>query len=426
MGTQNLEVPPMIRILVSILSVILVFAFVGCSSMGKSIVGKQQWSENYARMKGVEATAPEMIDGSLSSIGETQTPMGAGSRGATEFTEAVVKLPEKKTIRRIVVHTPNMQNFSVYATGDTEDSWKPLGEVKNNREKAVEFNVSAATNQILLRVRKTSDDEVVPGGRGSRKQLRRGKGKIQEIEIYGMEETQKTELSMASIQPGTPPGVPSVPGMPVPPVEEKPKAPAITASLESPNNSYSLTGPIPVTMNIKVGDDDLLVLADSVTDEMLKTKITVKSQAGEFISCAKPSPKLSFPKPYRDSSGKEVSVRGARTLDAGSTIMVKIPNLLDYYPINKPGTYIVQFNNKLDIHEKFLGSAQTQIEDLERTIRDINSRSNYTAQERASLIQSLREEIGEAKKAKSNKYIQVGVSGNLVDVVSNSLEIVVQ
>ena len=407
----------------------LVFAFVGCATVGKSIISKQEWSANYALEKGVEATSPNMIDGSLSSIGETQVPTGVGSRGATEFTEAFVKFPEEKNIRRIVVHTPNMQNFTVYAVGK-DGILKSLGEIKNNKENKVEFIVTTVTDQVKLRVRKTSDDEVYSTG-GGRKQLRRGKGKIQEIEIHGMQETVKAptptpeQVATAGSPGSTGTEVGGSIATPAPPVPEKPKAPPIAVRLELSKNTYNMAASIPVKMNISIGPEDLVVLADSVTEAMLRTKLTLKDSSGEVIKCAKQPPRLSFPKPYR-GTGKEVSVRNAATLDADSSIDVNIPNLLEYYPIDKPGTYTIQINEKLEVHEKFLGSAQTQAEDLERTIRDINSRSNYTAQEKASLIQTLRDEIAEAQKVKGNRYLEVGARGNQIDMVSNILEITIQ
>jgi hypothetical protein len=178
-------------------------------------------------------------------------------------------------------------------------------------------------------------------------------------------------------------------------------------------------------VNINIGPDDLTVLADSVNEPMLRTKLTVKDASGAVIKCAKQPPKLSFPKPYR-GTGKEVSVRSAAILDANSTVTVNIPNLMEYYPIDKPGTYTVQIDEKLEVHEKFLGSAQTQREDTERTIRDINARSNYSAQEKAALIQTLREEMAASEKTKSARYLEVGARGNLVDMTSNVLELVIQ
>ncbi|MGB9597752.1 MAG: hypothetical protein ACPL7B_15820, partial [Candidatus Poribacteria bacterium] len=69
--------------------ILLAIVLAGCATAGKSIVAKQEWSENYARMKGVEATAPAMVDGDPSTMAETRTPSDASA--ATKYTEAVVK-----------------------------------------------------------------------------------------------------------------------------------------------------------------------------------------------------------------------------------------------------------------------------------------------------------------------------------------------
>ena len=80
-------------------SVLMVLAVAGCG-MGKSVITKQEWSENYALEDGVKATSPLMVDGKRHTVGETEAPSG-GSRGATRDTEVIVELPEKKYIRRI-------------------------------------------------------------------------------------------------------------------------------------------------------------------------------------------------------------------------------------------------------------------------------------------------------------------------------------
>ena len=178
----------MVRYFCPVFAIFIAFTVLGCGSVTKSIMAKQDWSENYSLAEGVEATSPLMVDGDLSTIGETQTSTETRGRGSTEFTEAVVKLPEKRSIRRIVIHTPNMESFSVYAAADDGDTWKPLEEVKNSSEKMVDMSVSAVTDKIRIRVRKTSDDERQAGGRRRGGRMSHAKGKIKEIEIYGLVE----------------------------------------------------------------------------------------------------------------------------------------------------------------------------------------------------------------------------------------------
>ncbi len=399
----------------AIAAILLTFVISGCGTVGKSLVAKQEWSGNYAALEGVEATSPLMVDGQRSTIGETEIPTGV--RGSTEFSEAVVKLPEEKSIRRIVLYTPNIQSFSLYAGGREEDQWKPLDEIKNSEEKMITMNVSTTTDRIRIRVRETSDDELLPGGPGRRNRVNRAKGKIQEIEIYGLVEQAPAEVAEEAAVPGAP-GVSAAP-------EEKPKAPPAVLSLQSPQSTYTLAGPIPVKMDLKIGPDDLVVLADSVSDEMLRVKLLVKNAAGEKTACSKPTPRVPNPRPYR-GSGAPVNVRDARTLEAESTLTVDIPNLLDYYPVKAPGNYTVQLDLQLEHHDDFVGRSQTQIADLERTIREVGSRQNYTQTERASIIQGLKEEIAQLEQRKDNRYLVVGRQGTLLDLSSNVLEMVIQ
>lgn len=409
----------MIRRFYVAFAIFITFMIIACGS----VVKEQVWSENYAAIEGVEATSPLMIDGDRSTVGETQAPV-EGGRGSTEFTEAVVTLPEKKSIRKIVLHTDNLESFSVYAVADDEETWKPLEEIKNNSAKKIEMNVSAVTDKIKIRVRKTSDDERMAGGRSRGGRMHHANGKINEIEIYGLVEAPPTEVAGQEGQAATP-GIPGIAAAPTQQAVEEPKAPPATLSLESPQSTYTLADPVPVKISLAVGPDDLVVLADSVSDEMLRAKLLVKNAAGERIACTKPTPRVSNPRPYR-GAGREVMVRDARTLDASSVVTVDIPNLLDYYPITEPGNYTVQFDMELEVHDNFVSSSQTQIEDRERTIRDISSRTNYTQTEKASLIQGLREEIEELRKKKDRRYLIVGRKGESLELASNVLELVIQ
>ena len=105
---------------------------------------------------------------------------------------------------------------------------------------------------------------------------------------------------------------------------------------------------------------------------------------------------------------------------------MEIPNLLEYYPIDKPGEYTVQLNLNLETHDNYVGRAQTQIADREITIREINTSSNYSATEKAGIIQGLRDEIEQLKKSKSKRYLVVGSKGKLIRIGSNILKLTVQ
>ena len=444
------------RCLYAIYVIILAFAVVGCGSVTKSIMAKQEWSENYAAAEGVQATSPLMIDENRRTIGETEMPLD--SPGSTLYTEAVIKLPEEKSIRRVVIYTPNIDTLNLYAAVEDGKVWRPLEEIKNNKDKKLDLNVSVVTDQIKIKVRKTTDDERIPGGRGGRMNVRRAKGKIQEIEIYGLVEIQAEQVAEETMEveaeeeigapavfvapetpePGTAsakqpasPGVPAAPAasaQKTPPAKKaapKPKAPPAIVSLKSPQSTYSLSDRIPVTIDIKIGPDDLVVLKDQVKDEMLLTKLVVKTADGKSIPCSQKAPRLSPAKPYR-SSGRPVDVRDASTLDADSILTIDTPDLLRYYAITEPGTYTVQFNTRLSVHSRFVGRGQTQIDDLERSIRDINATAHYSQTERAAVISELREQMNQVKQQKERRYIVVGARGKSLKLVSNVLELVVQ
>ena len=438
------------RCLCAIYVIILVFAVVGCGSVTKSIMAKQEWSENYAAAEGVEATSPLMVDGRLRTIGETETSLD--SPGSTQYTEAVIKLPAEKSIRRVVIHTTNIDTFNLYAAIEDGEGWKPLAEIKNNKEKKLDLNVSVVTDQIKIKVRKTTDDERIPGGRGDRMRVRRAKGRVQEIEIYGLVQTevdQATEetieieaeeeigapavfVTSETLEPKTtsakqpiPPDVPAVPGKIAEKAAPKPNAPPAIVSLKSPQSTYSLSDRIPVTIDIKIGPDDLVVLNEQAKDEMLITKLVVKAADGKRIPCSTKAPRPSPAKPYR-SSGRPVEVRDARTLDADSVLTIDTPDLLRFYPITEPGTYTVQFNMRLPVYSKFVGRGQTQADDLERAIRDINTSTHYSQSEKATLISELKEQMTQVDQRKERKYIVVGTRGKSLKLISNLLELVVQ
>jgi len=395
----------------------LIVVFVGCSSVNtssvsKSVLAKQEWSENYARAKDVKATSPLMVDGDPNTSAETQLPADMARATTTKFTEAVVELPEKVSVRRVVVKSPNIRNFIVYAATDAD--WKTLKEFKNSTDPVVDMSVSAETNKIKVRVLRTSDDTTVPGGRGAAAQLKRAPAKIQEIEIYGLIAAKPVQATAAA--PGTTQGEAPAPAAP--------KAPPAAATMEASQNSFPLAGPIPLKINIKIGPDDLVVLADNVSNNMLYTKLLVTKSTGEKIACSKPTPPLSRPMPKRFGD-KPVDVRDARTLDADSVVNLDF-NLLDYYPIKDPGSYTVQLSTWLEVHENYVGRGQTEKEDLERQIRDINSKSNFTATEKADLIKNLRDDAAQAQKKATKKYIEVNAKGKPLELKSNTLELVIE
>ena len=177
--------------------------FVGCAAL----FSVQEWSENYAMMEGAQSTTPQAIDGNYNTIGEAIFPASVSSMSPAS--EVIITLPEKKVIRRIVIHTVNVMEFDVYATRDslaTDRNWDLIKEVK--KVKVNPFNVSLLvpypTDRIRIRVIKTRDDAVksrefaarnpgfVSGGN------RRSAGMFQEIELYGYKTAEQAEVEQTT------------------------------------------------------------------------------------------------------------------------------------------------------------------------------------------------------------------------------------
>ncbi len=178
--------------------------FCGCS-LG------QQWSENYVRAPGATASDPAFIDGNMETIGLSQRKKGSGST-VTDLdipSEAIVHLPEKRSLYRIVIHATNLESFEVLAF-NTRGEWDKIFDERKNKEPVIDIRLAKAvqTNGIKLIVHRTTEDaarrrenvqirrENVQVAEG---QVRRGRyqyvitgpttalAKIAEIELYGFQ-----------------------------------------------------------------------------------------------------------------------------------------------------------------------------------------------------------------------------------------------
>lgn len=171
----------------------------------------QEWSENYSLLEGAQSTSPQMIDGNLNTMGETTFPAGADSAfGSNPASEVIITLPEKKLIRKVVIHTENLKTFDIFADqgGVVNDSdWKLISEIKSVKTTPIEIPVLVTfpTNRFRLRVLSTSDDANLKrtqrarsGGVRQFGQNRRAVGKIKEIELYGYKTTEKTQIDNAA------------------------------------------------------------------------------------------------------------------------------------------------------------------------------------------------------------------------------------
>ena len=182
---------------------LLLVCLTSCSVASK-LVSKQELSENYALMEGVRATTPEMIDGNLNTVGEAALPEGAeGAFAMAPATEAVITLPEKKVISRIVIHSKNLKEFDVWADRGNSD-WVALKEIRSAKSNPIVlsgFRAHFPTDRIRIRVLGTTDDAELR--RRERAQggfqvvgfgYRRAPGKLYEIELYGYKSAEDTEL----------------------------------------------------------------------------------------------------------------------------------------------------------------------------------------------------------------------------------------
>ena len=162
------------------------------SMLGCGIVTEQRWSKNYASIEGVRATNAKMIDGNTRTFGETAFREGTqqDTFGPSPSSQAVVMLPERKVIRRVVIHSDNLKKFTIYADKGTED-WEIIKEVNNVTTNPIDLSVNAPfpTDKIRLRVLGTTDDAALRRGQRRRNFWasgnRRAPAKIYEIELYG-------------------------------------------------------------------------------------------------------------------------------------------------------------------------------------------------------------------------------------------------
>lgn len=203
---------------------LMIFSFavftVGCHIL----LTEQEWSENYALMEGVQSTVPQMIDGNHNTVGETQLASTSLIRGQNSGSEVIITLPEKKIIRRIVLHSDNIKKFNIYAdkggSALSKTDWQLVKEFKSVKSfpLVIPFLYSYPTDKIRIVVLDTSDDASLyrkektsfyagttqmernffGGGRGM---FRRSySGRISEIEIYGYKSAEETAAAKSDTQ----------------------------------------------------------------------------------------------------------------------------------------------------------------------------------------------------------------------------------
>ena len=137
---------------------------------------EQEWSTNYVLLDGAHATNPEMIDGDIGTVGVTSHQSTSNNvRNVTNPSpEVVITLPEKKVIRRIVIHSDNIVKFNLYAdkggSALSDTDWKLIKEAKAVKSSPIVIPIlySFPTDKIRLVILGTSDDAALTRQEGAR------------------------------------------------------------------------------------------------------------------------------------------------------------------------------------------------------------------------------------------------------------------
>ncbi len=146
-------------LILTLLSFVVIMA--GCAAL----LSPQEWSDNYALLDGAQATSIEMIDGDINTVGVTSTPKSSDSRtGRSPAPEIIVSLPDKKVVRKIVIHSDNIKNFVLYAdkggSALSGTDWQMIKTVQRVKSNPIVIPVlySFPTDRIRLTVLGTTDD----------------------------------------------------------------------------------------------------------------------------------------------------------------------------------------------------------------------------------------------------------------------------
>ena len=148
-------------LIISLFAVLTIVLLSGCAHL-LDLSAAQEWSENYALAKGVQANDPAIIDGNVKTVGQSQYVESSSPdsvRGSSTLSESVITLPEPKSIHRVVIHSTNLDAFDLWVA-DAQGRWEKIKEVKSNKEPviALRLNRTVRTAGIKIRVRRTSDD----------------------------------------------------------------------------------------------------------------------------------------------------------------------------------------------------------------------------------------------------------------------------
>ncbi len=158
-------------------SIILVICLcAGCSAL----FAPQELSENYAFAPGVECNAPLAVDGNLETVSSS--------------TRILITLPERKSIRKIIIHSPNISDCILYESTGQEGQWKIIKGIRGNKLPRIVISTQVITDKIRMFVSDTrgsrfADPGTVMAEDGYTNLFSRrvdAAPQIQEIELYGL------------------------------------------------------------------------------------------------------------------------------------------------------------------------------------------------------------------------------------------------
>lgn len=148
-----------ITVILSFVCCVVIMA--GCAAL----LSPQEWSANYALLDGTQATNIETIDGDINTVGVISSPKGSNTQvGRTPTPEIIITLPEKKIIRKVVIHSDNIKNFVLYAdkggSAITGTDWQMIKTIQRVKSNPIIIPVlySFPTDRIRLSVLGTTDD----------------------------------------------------------------------------------------------------------------------------------------------------------------------------------------------------------------------------------------------------------------------------
>lgn len=205
---------------------LMVFFSFAVFTLGCHILLKEQeWSENYALMEGVNSSSPQMIDGNLNTVGETETIGQRYTYGSSWGSAVSIKLPEKKDIRQIVIHSDNIKKLNIYAdkggSALSETDWHLIKEIKAVKSYPIVIPVLYAfpTDHIRIVVTDLTDESAnrrkekaafyqgttprereMYGFAGGGRFYFSYQARISEIEIYGYKSAEETAAAKSDTQ----------------------------------------------------------------------------------------------------------------------------------------------------------------------------------------------------------------------------------